>query len=67
MNSGIVKWFRFDGIGYIICNKSNRSLLVDSSCINPNSSELTIGAKVKFEQKEILGQLCAINVEVINE
>ena len=64
---GHIKWFRSDGVGYIIpIDDPDNSILVDRSSIkHKNSKEMSLdkGQPVKYKSKKILGKEVAVDVQ----
>ncbi len=68
MKTGIVKWFRTDGTGYIVDIKDEtKKFLVHYSAIQSKSEirSLKKGQKVNFRSTLILGREVAVYVEPI--
>jgi len=64
--AGKVKWFRDDGVGYIIPQEEpESSILVDKSALKSkeNLDSLEKGQKVRFKSKNILGREIATDVQ----
>lgn len=70
---GIVKWFRFDGCGYIIDKEdTSKTYMVDVSVLAKNKfldgkRTLVKGQKVLFRPKQICGGNYAMEVEPLSE
>lgn len=64
MKTGIVKWYRDDGAGYIIPDDKSKNVLVDKSSLNQDES-LEKGQRVLFTSKNVLGVEIATKVEVL--
>jgi len=66
--TGVVKWYREDGVGYIIPDDSEESIMFGKSALQPKNIEKELwkakpnSFKVKFLTKEIMGKEVATDV-----
>ena len=62
MENGIVKWFREDLTGYIVASDGEQFYFDGSVVFGDARSLVGMGASVTFTRRNILGNMCAIDV-----